>query len=371
MLFVKLKVAATEYGYALAALDGALLLALRRSPGTASGAAKAAGLMALAGGLLLILPLMRAVGFSRGLGRRLERAFGPVAGRVSNGGEPLLRRSRVSGAAGPRAALRAVGPRAERVSFSEVAGCRLEFDLYRPAAARGGPRTGGAPCVVVHGGRWTEGNSRDFAALNPYLAARGYAVVSTNYRKAGRHPFPAALQDVESAVVYVKRHARELDIDPGRIALLGRSAGGQLALLAAYRNPGTGVRGVVSYYGPTDLHYGYHDRTNPLVIDNVETLETYTGTNPFEDPGVYDSASPIKFVAAHSPPTLLVHGAMDEVVHPAHSDRLAARLREAGIPHLYLRLPWATHGFDHNLRGPSGLVSTYALEWFLESVLRA
>ena len=363
MFFVKVKVAATEYGVLLAALDAALLLALRRIPGT-----KAARLMGTLGGILMCLPVVRAGIFSRGLRRQLGDAFGPVPDEVDGpGGVPNVA---LNAGSFPWRWLARPAPGGETVAFDGPEGSPLEFDLYRPGAARPGFGAEGAPAVViVHGGRWTEGDSKDFAALNPYLAARGYAVVSTNYRKAGRHPFPAALDDVEAAVGHVLRHGRHLGIDPRRVALLGRSAGGQLALLAAYRNT-YDVRGVASYYGPTDLRFGYYQATNPRVIDNVRTLETYLRANPSDDPLVYDEASPVNLVSPQSPPTLLVHGALDEVVHPGHGDRLAARLQAADVPHLYLRLPWATHGFDHNLRGPSGMVSTYALECFLGSVLR-
>jgi dipeptidyl aminopeptidase/acylaminoacyl peptidase len=84
---------------------------------------------------------------------------------------------------------------------------------------------------------------------------------------------------------------------------------------------------------------------------------------------VYDAASPLNFVARGTPPTLLLHGGRDELVFPAQSERLAVRLTQAGRPHLFLRLPWATHGCDVNFSGPCGQISTYAIERFLAAVL--
>lgn len=167
---------------------------------------------------------------------------------------------------------------------------------------------------------------------------------------------------------YVKRNAGALGADPEKIALVGRSAGGQLALLVAYEEKDPAIKGVVSFYAPTDMRYGYRDATNPWIIDHEAALELYLGGDPDATGNVYDEASPIRFVSPSCPPTLLLHGVHDELVHVAQSDRLAARLREAGATHLYLRLPWATHGFDHNLAGPGGQISTYAIDRFLKKI---
>lgn len=357
MLFLKVKVAATEYGYALAALR-LIVGALVRLGGVGRSASpRPARLMRLAGSLLLVLPVLRAALCARGLPERLGRAFGERASRALAQPFSLARLLKPW----PRSLA------AERIVFSKTAEYSLELDLYRPDHTP----AAGSPCVVVvHGGKWTEGDSRQFASLNPYLARKGYLVAVVNYRKADRFPFPAARDDLRAAIEYVKRNAKELGADPERLALLGRSAGGQLALLVAYERPDPAIRGVISFYSPTDMHYGYRDPTNPRVIDHEQALEVYLRGDPESAPEAYDAASPISFVRAGVPPTLLVHGAQDEMVHVAQSDRLAARLRAAGVPHLYLRLPWATHGLDHNLGGPSGQVSTGAVEGFLAAVLR-
>jgi dipeptidyl aminopeptidase/acylaminoacyl peptidase len=93
------------------------------------------------------------------------------------------------------------------------------------------------------------------------------------------------------------------------------------------------------------------------------------GGSPSEKPEAYAAASPINFVNATTPPTLLIHGGNDAIVWPQHSQLLAGRLRAADRPHLYLHLPWATHGCDANLSGPSGQLSLYAIERFLAAVL--
>jgi acetyl esterase/lipase len=356
-IFLKLKVVVSEYGYALAAVYALSVPLVRLAVPPGRTRAVWSACLAL-GAALTTAPVIRAAVFAKSLPFELEKAFGELASSPHRGAIPfrLLRLARLwpESLAG-----------VEKVVFASGPEYTLEFDLYRPQPRRAET----APCViVVHGGKWTEGDSGDFAALNPRLARLGYVVVGINYRKADRYPFPAARDDLKAAVEYVKRNAEALGADPEKIALVGRSAGGQLALLVAYEDKDPAIKGVVSFYAPTDMRYGYRDATNPWIIDHEAALELYLGGDPDATGNVYDEASPIRFVSLDCPLTLLLHGVHDELVHVAQSDRLAARLREAGAPHLYLRLPWATHGFDHNLAGPGGQISTYAIDRFLERI---
>ena len=107
------------------------------------------------------------------------------------------------------------------------------------------------------------------------------------------------------------------------------------------------------------------------MIDTKQVLETYLGGSPANQNDAYYAASPINFVAASSPPTLLIHGLHDGHVSPEEASRLDARLQQAGVKHLYLPLPWATHGCDFSFNGPCGQITTYAVESFLDRVTRA
>src|SRR5207244_1968399 len=118
---------------------------------------------------------------------------------------------------------------------------QLAFDLYRARSSNQA-----APAVlVVHGGSWQGGNRQELPELNRYLAARGYLVVSIDYRLAPAAVFPAPREDVFTAIAYLKEHADELGWDRERLVLLGRSAGGQIVLSAAYANREPVIRGVV------------------------------------------------------------------------------------------------------------------------------
>src|SRR5690606_151850 len=114
------------------------------------------------------------------------------------------------------------------------------------------------PCVVViHGGSWAGGNNKQLPELNSYLAISGYNVISINYRLVPLTTYPAPIEDVAAAIRFLKMNADNLRLDTSRIVLLGRSAGGQIALDAAYSIPDPSIKGVISYYGPTDMVWGY------------------------------------------------------------------------------------------------------------------
>lgn len=349
-----LSVGAREYGHWLGAAN--LFLGVR-SPSSRSALSRAVRLLNLISGMVLLVPALWGRALSDGLRRKSAEAFGNAARAPES--EPF-RLSRL---------FRPLPERAQCIKkstlvYGEAAGRELKLDLYAH-----GRNTSPVPCiVVVPGGSWQHSDRRKFTALNPYLASRGYAVAVVEYRTAPEFRFPAALEDVRRALAYLEENAARLGVDLGRLVLLGRSAGAQLALLEAYAGGTENVRGVISFYGPTDLPYAYAHPADPRVADIRSLLEDYLGGSPDERDETYREASPINFASSYSPPTLLVHGSRDDMVQLAHSERLASRLEELSVPHLLVRLPWATHGFDHNLRGPGGQLSTYAVESFLAAV---
>src|SRR5215510_6015335 len=137
------------------------------------------------------------------------------------------------------------------VEYANVDGQSLRMDVSIPEG------NGPFPAViVVHGGGWVRGDKRtDVAPLLPPLTEGGLAWFSIDYRlTTDWSHFGEAVTDVEKAVRFVKAHAAEYRVDPNRLALLGESAGGQLAGTAALNGaPDLRVQGVVLLYAPTDL----------------------------------------------------------------------------------------------------------------------
>jgi len=357
----KVSVAATEGGHWLAL--AALLPAIPRGGQRVLG--KLGGFMSLAACALLVFPLYHAQKMNTELPAKLNSTFGAdkrVRGRFSEDPrpEPFV-------VADVLTSVQSRPVRLEEREFSTTDGEKLTLDVFRPGYEHG-PLPG---VLVVHGGSWQNGNSREFVALNGYLAARDYLVFSVNYRLAPKWKFPAGRDDVLSAIAYLKVYAKDLGLDSNRLVLLGRSAGGQLALLAAYTANEPAIRGVISIYAPTDLRFGYDNPARKQLLDTRGVLEAYLGGSPSKADDAYFAASPINFVNATSPPTLLIHGMHDGHVLPEESARLAAKLQQSTVKHLFLQLPWATHGCDWSFSGPCGQVTTYAVEQFLDRVTTA
>jgi acetyl esterase/lipase len=195
-------------------------------------------------------------------------------------------------------------------------------------------------------------------------------VAVINYRLAPKYHSPAPVEDVRDAIAYLKKHADQLQIDTGNFVLLGRSAGGQIALLAAYTLKNAGIKAVIGYYAPADMVWGYSAPASPLVMDSRKVMENYLDGSYDKVPHNYQASSPILAVNKNSVPTLLIHGENDVLVAYEHSRRLNDKLQQLGVKHFLLTLPWATHGCDYTLNGPSGQLATYTVDRFINQVTR-
>src|SRR2546423_4695370 len=176
------------------------------------------------------------------------------------------------------------------VTYRTVDGEQLGLDVYQPAK-KGKNRPA---VVVVHGGGWTQGDKALFAQQSNQLAERGFVAFSINYRLAPPHPYPAAVDDVEAAVAWVRTPAKEYGVDPARIGALGGSAGGHLVGMLGTDGEGslkTGhrVAAVVSWSGPMDFV-----SLAPAAATNARrALSTVLRGLPHAGPHTHPAASPI------------------------------------------------------------------------------
>ncbi len=268
----------------------------------------------------------------------------------------------------------------QTVAYARPGGEKLRLDVWRSSGADvGAGETQGRPAVImVHGGGWHSGSRSQFPRWNAWLADKGYVVFDIDYRLSPPPSWQDAPADVRCAVGWVKEHADRYGVDPERVALMGRSAGGQLALLTAYAqgestlSPGchvreaqdTGVAAVVALYSPTDL-----DRLH--LQGYLRGMGRFFGDAPGAFPAHYRLSSPVSRASPDDPPTLLVHGGDDEIVPPGQSELLAAQLQEAGVPHRLVELPGSGHTFDFLWGGWGSQITRFALEEFLKSHLDA
>jgi acetyl esterase/lipase len=184
--------------------------------------------------------------------------------------------------------------------------------------------------LLVHGGGWSAGDKqRDITPLFEPLTKAGFIWFSINYRLAPANRWPACLEDVQTAIRWVKTHAAEYKGDPRRIALMGYSAGGQLACqAAALAKDDTRVQAVVGFAPPTDLvadteRRGGLSKSLQALLDR-ESVDDQTRM-------LLKDMSPINHVHAGFPSCLLVHGDADKTVPREQSLQFQSRLRENGV----------------------------------------
>jgi acetyl esterase/lipase len=355
----KLSIPVKEGGHflALPALGLGLWMIFKRAI-----AIRLTGAMILASGLLFASPLARAFLAAESLEARFTEAFPAASGlptdRLSRG-TPLALGDLFFGIRSPKTPARAMVYSTHPAAPRHPGELHLDF---HPASGRAS-----APCVVIlHGGGWDGGNRKQMPEINHWLSSRGYAVASLDYRRAPEFRFPAPVEDTRAALAYLRSKAGELGIDSTRFILLGRSAGGQIALQAAYGLRDSTIRAVVSFYAPADMVMGYGLPVNPWIMDSRKLMENYLGGTLSAVPENFRASSPVETVdSSRSVPTLLLHGRPDVLVAYEHTRRLEARLAGLGEKHFIVDLPWAAHGYDYLFSGPGSQIGLYFLERFL------
>ncbi|MCU1258822.1 MAG: Alpha/beta hydrolase fold-3 domain protein [Bryobacterales bacterium] len=211
------------------------------------------------------------------------------------------------------------------VAYAHPSGISLCMDASLPDTEQAVPAV-----VIVHGGAWVAGDRRsNVEPLFQPLSDAGFAWFSISYRLATNvMQFGAAVDDIQSAVRFIRAHAAEYHIDPDRIALVGESAGGHLAAMAALRaDADSAVRAVVALYTPSDLVKLAKTSSfiPPVLRDSV------SGTL-FENLLMTGLAqlSPLNNVRRNMPPFLFIHGTADPLVPFEQSTGMCDRMKAAG-----------------------------------------
>lgn len=259
-----------------------------------------------------------------------------------------------------------VEPPVETQMYLSPTGTKLPILVYKKLVVE---ETKPRPWIFsIHGGGWNSGVPTDLQQSVPELIQAGFVVFSPAYRLAPTALWPKQLEDVEAAFQWVIENSTRLGVDPYQAWVLGRSAGGQIAMKLGYGSRfRENIRGVVAYYTPTDLDFGYRWSLREDVLDSKLLMERFLGKNPDQDASVYAAASPIHDASSAAPPTLLIYGRPDPLVWFRHGERMTQRLRAQGARVVHLELPWATHGFDFFPSSPGGQVTRNATLQFLEA----
>jgi acetyl esterase len=238
------------------------------------------------------------------------------------------------------------------VEYCRPDGKPLLLDIHVPDGP--GPF---AAAIVVHGGGFDQGTKRSYVGpLLDTLSNNGFAWFSIDYRLAPAVKFPLPVDDVNSAIRWVKTHAAEYHVDPAKLALMGESAGAYLiAYAATHETPETKVAAVVDFYGPVDyVQQATLRRDHPERFDMASANRHaangggmgYFGVARLDDAGMkrLREISPLDAVHKGMTPFLIIHGTADEQVAYEMSPAMCDAMKKAGDQCELIRIAGGKHG---------------------------
>ena len=241
------------------------------------------------------------------------------------------------------------------IVFSSANGEELALQLLKPMWKSAGS---GFPLVVfIQGSAWTKPDQFWQIPQLSMLARRGYVIASVTHRSCWNAPAPAFLQDVKTALRFLRTHAAEYDINPERVCAFGTSSGGNTALMLGltgndpafetgeWAGVSTAVNCVVDCFGPTDLNKMIEEQYGAMPRDKENLLYALGGADPAAYQQTLSQISPIQYVkeGISLPPFLILHGDADTIVLYEDSEALYDKLIACGHEADFVHITDAPH----------------------------
>lgn len=236
----------------------------------------------------------------------------------------------------------------EGVEYGNVGERPLLLDLYKPKQ-----QNGKVPGLIfIHGGGWKSGGRQDYRVYTTWFAQQGYVAVTIGYRLSKEALFPAAVEDAKCAVRWMRAEAESLGVDPDKIVVLGGSAGGHLAMMVGYSADDKTLEGIGGHAEVSSQVAAVVDIYGPFDFETPEgksadVVKQFLGKQSYEEaPELWKRLSPVTYLNTGGPPTLIIHGSLDEIVPISQAEMLSRRLMELKIPSRYIRLEGWPHTMD-------------------------
>jgi len=226
------------------------------------------------------------------------------------------------------------------VVYSKVLNWEGRMDIYHnPESEKPTPIV-----INIHGGGWNHGRKESQTGFGSFFK-QGFAIANVEYRLVDVSPAPGAIEDVRCALVYLCKHAEELNIDPEKIVIMGASAGGHLALMAGLLNNDKifdsncdfeteiKIAAIIDKYGPTDLWQLRHAGSVKKWLGDKHNSNRFIR-----------SVSPINYVDENSPPVLVIHGTKDPLIPYKHSVLFYDKLMKNNVKTELVTIKGGKHG---------------------------
>jgi acetyl esterase/lipase len=252
------------------------------------------------------------------------------------------------------------------VAYDPAGGARTRLDVYAP------PTGESLPVVVwIHGGGWQRGTKLNVGDKPSAFNAKGFVLVSIDYRMVPDVDVKQQAADVAHAIAWVKAHIAESGGDPGRMVLMGHSAGAHLAALVATDGSYLESAGckLADLAGVILLDGAGYDVPKQMSDNRIRLLGGVYSQAFTDDPAAQKALSPIEHVAADKgiPPFLILHVAR-RADSRAQSEALGTKLREAGGEARVIAAEGKTHATINRELGHTGDKPTEEVFAFLKRI---
>ncbi len=242
----------------------------------------------------------------------------------------------------------------------------LQMDLLIPQVQKKLPAF-----IFVTGGGFISANRARMPQLRMHLAEKNFVAASINYRTVPNSKFPQPVEDIKSAIRFLKASAQKFNVDAEKIFLIGDSAGGYLTAFVAVTNGdktfnvgenleySSEIAAAVDLYGISDLRqiaatfpeevqslYNSAGSVTALFVNGVPVFGGVDG-GILAHPHAAERANPINYITKNSAPMLLMHGTADNIVSPAQTDLLFQALKNHGVEAERYLIPNANHSDDY------------------------
>lgn len=215
----------------------------------------------------------------------------------------------------------------ENIPYRSDVGNSTVLDLAMPLF---GEKKNRPAILIIHGGGWSAGSKNDmvYRALMIDYALQGYVVANMNYRLTQEAPLPACIEDVRTAIRWMKAHSEELEIDPDMIGTFGHSAGGHLSLMAGI-HPEEGA---------------FESDSSPWAEYSSQVACAVGGAPPTEigNPNIpwaqHPEWWPIGYIQKLETPVLVLQGDEDPIVKPYLTEDWVEKMKNEGSDIEYIKV---------------------------------
>ena len=237
------------------------------------------------------------------------------------------------------------------LTYCTLGARRLQLDIFYPKATR---RKKYPAVLLIHGGGWRSGDRSQHVPMAQQLAARGYVTVTAEYRLSPEALYPAAVNDLKAAIRWLRANAGQYPLDTSKIAVWGFSAGGQLAALVGTTNGDKQLEGSQCHTSHSSSVQAIVDVDGVLAFIHPESREgddrkslsagtQWFGASTAEKPQLWQQASSLHHVTAHTPPIAFINSAVPHM--HAGRDDMAKQLAAFHIYYEVHALPDTPHTF--------------------------